>query len=216
MTERSSERIETSEQLPRIQPMIPQKTGAIPKDQKNYISEIIFNGMRSVVYIYRGGGVEVITRNGTNVVENFPKLKEGFTKMSANHSFIFDGIIITGEGKTEKERSQVEFRAKLPPQINPPHTFSFIAIDLLYFDGLDLRDLALADRKKKLTSHLRSRSFYPKHYGILSIPYKRTHHEDTLAAALEKGYEGIILKRLIGRYSHTFPKNWLKLKPTKG
>jgi bifunctional non-homologous end joining protein LigD len=93
-------------------------------------------------------------------------------------------------------------------------TLIFFAFDLLFADGEDLRDLALADRKARLLAMLEAH-----HDGAL-IRYVEHLHADgdaVLESARKMSLEGIVSKRLDAPYrSGRSASSWLKVKCRPG
>ncbi|MCU1327684.1 MAG: dependent ligase [Bryobacterales bacterium] len=90
-------------------------------------------------------------------------------------------------------------------QKNPVH---FIAFDLLYLDGHDLRRVPLEKRKKTLEAILKPFPLlrYSEHFEGTG--------EDLLEAAKQTGLEGLICKRANSLYESRKSADWLKLKLT--
>src|SRR5690606_21303774 len=84
----------------------------------------------------------------------------------------------------------------------------FVAFDLIYLDGYDLRAVPLRERKRQLQALLDGRSEGTIRYG--------EHVEGDGAAffraACELGLEGIVSKRADDVYRETRTRGWLKIK----
>lgn len=218
----AKEKVKPSEVQPqapmpaRISPMIPRPATELPKDRENWISEVKWNGIRSVVYIDKEGrAIRVKTRQNNDISENFPELMPGFSHLARRHSLVLDGEIIYRHGKTNEERNMVVRRAGADPKKSALTALvapcSYVAFDLLFLDGEDLREKPLLERKRKL-GRLLPKNFQEKCNIVPS--YFLESDPDVLYGVAERDwFEGIVLKRKDSRYlSGKRGGRWLKIK----
>jgi bifunctional non-homologous end joining protein LigD len=86
----------------------------------------------------------------------------------------------------------------------------YIAFDIMFMNGEDLRALPLLERKAQLKSIL------PKHKLISFSRHRKTFGTKFFLAAERKSLEGIMAKRADSRYlSGARTDNWLKIKTSK-
>jgi bifunctional non-homologous end joining protein LigD len=70
----------------------------------------------------------------------------------------------------------------------------YCAFDLMFYDGEDLRDLTLLERKKRLKEIL------PRHKLIAFSRHRKTSGSEFFEEAERKGLEGIMAKRADSKY----------------
>lgn len=175
-----------------------------PFNDKKYLFEVKFDGMRAIIYASHDK-VSIYNRHKKEITYLFPELNN--IKVSKN--VIFDGeIICLKNGKPSfsklQERSHLKNKLKIDYQskINP---VVFICFDILYEDK-DLTNLSLLERKKELNKYKNNeyfyKSFYIKEYGIkLFKKIKRLNLEGIVAKEMNSKY--LINKRV---------DTWLKIK----
>jgi bifunctional non-homologous end joining protein LigD len=120
-----------------------------PFDSDEFIYELKIDGFRALAHISSGEG-ELISRNG-NVFRGFAELAEWIAQHLKVENAVLDGEIVCVD-----ENGHPNFRDLLFRQ----REAIFIAFDLLYLDGKDLRVLPLIERKamlKKLIRRKRNR-----------------------------------------------------------
>jgi bifunctional non-homologous end joining protein LigD len=85
----------------------------------------------------------------------------------------------------------------------------YCAFDLLWCDGVDLRDRPLVERQARLAEAVA--------FGgtILPVPSVQGDGADLLAAACTLGWEGLVAKRRASRYQGRRSRDWLKLTCTR-
>ena len=113
-----------------------------------------------------------------------------------SHDAILDGEIVCLDGDGKSQFRDLLFRRGEP---------RFIAFDLLWLDGTDLRFLSLADRKqelKRLIPRVRDQLLYCDHV--------EADGEGLFRLACENDLEGIVAKQKFEPYK---PKSqWLKIR----
>jgi bifunctional non-homologous end joining protein LigD len=188
-------------EVPRyVSPQLAQVVSTVPLG-RDIIHELKFDGYRLIITKYKGE-LTVYTRNGHDWTDKFKALAKHLTAVSEK-DFILDGEAVVWD---EKGRSNFgDLRAALKGR---PNEVSFVAFDLLHFDGLNLRDLPLRDRQKQLAKLMtdepgivRRSTVWPSDLG--PELYKQ-------ACTLEM--EGIISKKLSGIYRPGDRRDWTKSK----
>ena len=122
-----------------------------PFDSDQHIFELKVDGFRALAHIEAGQG-QLISRNG-NVFRGFTELATSI----AQH-FCVEGAVFDGEITCIDDAGRPVFRDLLFRKCQ----CVFIAFDLLFLNGKDLRTLSLIERKaalKKLLRRKRSRIF---------------------------------------------------------
>jgi bifunctional non-homologous end joining protein LigD len=169
-----------------------------PFDSDQHIFELKIDGFRALAHIQAGKG-ELISRNG-NTFRGFAELATWIAEHLRVGSAVLDGEIACVDELGRPVFRDLLFRRR---------ECVFIAFDLLFLDGKDLRTLPLIDRKavlKKLLRRKRSRILYLDHVegdGRLLF-------EQIVALDLE----GIVCKRKDSPYHFTEKpsRHWVKVK----
>ena len=183
-----------------IKPMLLTKKEE-PFDDKNYIYELKFDGIRCLIYI-KNHQVTIYSRNKRDITKYFPEL----TNMSINHQVIFDGEIIAfKQNKMNFELLLERINSSKEQSFQTP--VCFIAFDILYLDK-DLCSLPLLKRKEILNKFKDTNYFVKAKYifekGI-----------DLFLNVQKENLEGIVAKKIDSQY---FPgersEEWIKIKNT--
>ena len=124
--------------LPKIVPMPLARLHA-PFDDPDWIFEPKLDGFRAVAYV-DGGAARLVSRNG-NTFKSFPALTSAVATALRVRSAILDGEIV------HLGPDGAPLFYDLMRRRTPHH---FMAFDLLWLDGRDLRDAPLLDRKRLL------------------------------------------------------------------
>jgi bifunctional non-homologous end joining protein LigD len=182
-----------------------------PPNGRDWLYEIKWDGIRAICFI-EGGRVRMISRNGNSYDRQFPEL----TVMP--HYITADTAIVDGEIAVLDDQGRASF-SLIQPRIHQtdPNSIAhlarktpavFLAFDLLYLNGYDLRGAALADRKKALEAALEPSD------RIRISQHFTTSGEQMLEAARQAGLEGIIAKQSGSKYEDRRSRCWLKVKIT--
>lgn len=126
-----------------------------PFDSDQFIYELKIDGFRALAHIHAGQG-ELVSRNG-NTFRGFAELAT-----SIAHNLRVESAVIDGEIACVDDAGRSVFRDLLFRR----RQCLFIAFDLLFLNGKDLRVLPLVERKaalKKLLKRKRSRILYLDH-----------------------------------------------------
>jgi bifunctional non-homologous end joining protein LigD len=107
-----------------------------PFDSDQFIYELKIDGFRALAYIQAGKG-ELISRNG-NVFRGFVDLATWIAEHLRLESVVLDGEIACVDESGRPVFRDLLFRRR---------QCVFIAFDLLYLNGKDLRTLPLIERK---------------------------------------------------------------------
>jgi bifunctional non-homologous end joining protein LigD len=169
-----------------------------PFDSELFIYELKIDGFRALAHIHTGQG-ELVSRNG-NTFRAFAELADWISKHLRVESAVLDGEICCLDDDGRPNFRDLLFRQQ--PAI-------FIAFDLLYLNGKDLRPLPLIKRKaklKKLIRRKRARMFYLDHVesdGCLLFEQVR-----------KMDLEGIVCKRKDSPYKVTDKpsRHWIEVK----
>lgn len=168
----------------------------------NWLFEVKYDGYRIVAYV-EGGRARLVTRNGNDYTRHFPAIARSLEDWAAGRAMVLDGeLVVTDEaGKTDFQALQNFLR---DPSGKHP---AYVAFDLLAFEGDDLRDRPLAERKELLES-LMSDAPDNLRYSV----HVRGNGADSFRAACKQHLEGVVGKRADSPYRGVRNGDWIKLK----
>ncbi len=194
-----------------IKPMLADST-AKAFDDPNWLFEIKWDGYRAVAFI-EDGRVRLVSRNQNDLTAQFSELKSlpQFVKVQRA---ILDGEIVALDDEGRPSFSLMQQRTgfqpgkrRLPRREGVPVVY--YAFDLLYLDGLDLRRVALEERKRLLQEKIVAGGViqFSDHYAEKGL--------DLFEAAKRRGLEGIVAKKRSSAYEEKRSAHWLKIKITQ-
>ncbi|MCA1662170.1 MAG: DNA ligase D [Novosphingobium sp.] len=175
----------------------------------DWFHEIKFDGYRALVAV-SGKEVRVYTRNGLDWTDKFAPLAKAIAALELPAALI-DGEIVAYGKDGNPDFSSLQAVLKRGHGAQTEQTpLSFHAFDLLEADGRDLTGLTNVERKERLEALLAAAQ-PPIHLADHVIGAG----EKLLAAMCDAGQEGIISKRIDGKYLGKRSKAWLKVKCTR-
>ncbi len=188
-----------------IEPQLATLADAAPT-QDGWIYEVKYDGYRMLCKM-RGSEVNLISREGKDWTARLLPLAQALAGLDLGSGWL-DGEVVVFDD-TGKSSFQALQNA-LDSASAGPH---YVAFDLPYWNGKDLRQLALHERQDQLAGLL---SALPKDAPVSFTDRLALDDPDHAQAALEQacqlGLEGLIAKRRDAPYESTRSKNWLKLK----
>jgi DNA ligase D-like protein (predicted ligase)/DNA ligase D-like protein (predicted 3'-phosphoesterase) len=196
----NSERYMASE----YQPMLA-KTVHAPFNSDEWFFEIKWDGIRAIASVHET--VSLKSRNNHELIGQFPELNE---LLHLAPGTVLDGEIVVMSGGKPDIQSLLprlhQGSGKIPTsQTRVPVTY--IVFDILKKDTAPLISLPLVERREIL-----KQSVQEGPHVILSVPVTGR-GEDYYHAAVARGLEGIMAKRMNGRYEPGLrSENWLKIK----
>jgi len=171
----------------------------------NWIFERKLDGERCLLH-KKGRSVTLYSRNEKKKNGSYPEIVEAVAGLEG--SFILDSELVTFDGtKTSFKRLQKRIHKKKPGEdlIEAYPVFAYI-FDIPYFDGYDLSDLPLRERKRVL------HTAFDADDPLRILPHRKEDGEAFLEEALKRGWEGLIAKDARSRYVRKRSKKWLKFK----
>ena len=193
----------------RSQPLMLATLQERPFSGPEWIFEIKYDGVR-VLAERNGDTVELYGRNGTQITNRYPELREALKKLPIEH-FVIDGEIVAlderGQPSFQRLQARMHLTSARDIQLGmaaaPVEGFFF---DCLALDGHDLRSLPLVNRKECLKSFLPllGQAHYSDHVVKAG--------EAFFDAASERGLEGIVAKKANSRYVGGRSRDWIKVK----
>ncbi|HEY6905222.1 MAG TPA: non-homologous end-joining DNA ligase [Candidatus Acidoferrales bacterium] len=178
-----------------------------PFSNSDWLFEIKWDGERAVSFV-RDGEVELRSRSGREITQEYPELK-GLPKTLNARKAIVDGevVVLDEAGRSNFMRIQQRFGVLNPSaRLQQTVPVTYYLFDLLYYDGYDLRNVALETRKELLRSLLTpsDRVRFSDHQIEKGI--------ELYEVAKQQGLEGIIAKRRDSIYPGKRSSLWLKFK----
>jgi bifunctional non-homologous end joining protein LigD len=162
-----------------------------------WLYEVKFDGYRALAYVHRGD-CRLVSRNDKDLTERFGAVAEALVKATKSPDAVLDGEICRLDPDGRSSFSELQ-------QGSGP--LVYYAFDLLELDGEPLVGLPLAERKARLETLLDRRNRTVR----LSVAFDDG--EALLAAARERGLEGIVAKRAESPYAPgRRTRDWLKIK----
>jgi bifunctional non-homologous end joining protein LigD len=195
----------------KLSPMLAE-IGEAPFDKPGWMWEPKLDGYRVLAFI-DSKGVRLRSRKGLELAATFPRLAGELARQEV------DGMIVDGElvafdadGRPSFGALQERAQLKTPTDIAAADRklpVAFVAFDLPYFAGIDLREAPYADRRRYL-----SQCLLPS--AVVQLVHASGEGVALAQAAAASGFEGVMGKRVDSRYESGKRSNcWLKVKPTR-
>lgn len=180
------------------EPMQALLTSRLPKGG-SWLYELKFDGYRAIA-VKRGEKVELRSRNDR--VLNYPQVKEALERLPVD-SAVLDGEIVALDSAGKQSFQALQGRSL------PAHRIQYYLFDLLNFDGVDVRSLALEKRKEWLQGLAQSLGDPIHLSGALAV----SDPDELLAILQQEGMEGIVAKKRDSRYEcGERSGSWLKFR----
>lgn len=168
---------------------------AKPFHEPNWVYEEKYDGVRIVAY-KEGQQVSLITRNDMDRSASYSSVADSIRELPAE-TLLLDGEVITFDRKNVS-------RFQLLQQGS--HNLSYAAFDCLYINGKDLRREPLSVRRVQLEKVVTA----TKH--LLLSRRLSANGLEAYKIAKQRGFEGLVAKRLASPYIEKRSKEWLKVK----
>jgi len=193
-----------------VKPML--AVAAEPFDHPDYVFEVKWDGYRCLAYL-EAGNTTLMSRNLKNITPHFPDLSD-MHRQVRNHPVVLDGeIIVLKDGRPSfaalqsraklTDRQRVSLAAQNLPAV-------YMAFDIIYSRGISLIELPLHERLEELKAVVGSGRSVVVSDGV------RGEGRAFFQACVEKGLEGMMAKRLDGRYlPGTRSTLWKKIRATR-
>lgn len=162
-----------------------------------WVYERKYDGVRCVIIKHRDR-LELYTRNGRNITDNFPDLVEEFKKQKRD--FVLDGEIVSDSLNTVISRIHPRLR-----EIKPNKSVSIMLFDIMNLDGCSLINEPLVMRKLALKNIIQFNS------KIRFVRDVQDEVDEIFGKACQKNWEGIVAKRVDGVYESKRTKNVIKI-----
>ena len=190
-----------------VGPMLATLVDAPPRGGQ-WLVEPKLDGVRVLVYT-NGGNVRLFSRNRKPLENAYPELVDALT-FAVRGDAVLDGEVVavdpdTGQSSFSRLQRRMQLRDELKARSSDVAVELYL-FDCLFYEGIDLSNLPLVDRK----AVLRDVVWYDD--PIRFTPFRTTGSAAMLRQACAKGAEGIIAKRAEGRYVSGRSTDWLKIK----
>jgi bifunctional non-homologous end joining protein LigD len=193
----------------RLEPMLA-TLAEHPFSDPRWLFEIKWDGVRALAWI-TDGALTLRSRAGVDFTKRYPELASLPGALAARQAIV-DGEIVAldSRGHSDFGRLQERMHVRAPGEsLLSQIPVAYLAFDLLYCDGYDLREAPLLERKQLLQRllHASGRFRYSDH--------QLEHGKELFELAKQTGLEGIVAKRTDSRYVSDRSTNWVKLKVTQ-
>src|SRR5262245_56238734 len=179
--------------LPRVHPIAPIRRTE-PFDDPEWLFDLKYDGFRGLCYLEQGR-CRMISRNG-NLMSRFDGLSDRITASLDVGDAILDGEVIAAD-----ETGRPQFYDLLRDARAP----AYVAFDLIWLNGGDLRALPLTERRRRLQNIL------PKESAVICEALSVTGRGHKLFELMcAHDLEGIVAKRLKDPYGPRV--RWVKIK----
>lgn len=174
-------------------------------DTSGWLHEIKYDGYRIQARI-QGAKVQLLTRKGLDWAVRFSPVAKALKALKLPNALLDGEIVVEDEnGRSDFSSLQQSLKA------GDAGKFLYRVFDLLHVDGRDLRNAPLSDRKQALQDLLANAPAD----GIVRFS---EHIENDGAAMIRHvcrlGLEGVVSKKMDGRYRSGRGTDWVKTKCT--
>ncbi len=187
----------------RVEPCLALSVAKPPKGPE-WVYEIKWDGYRLAVHI-EPQSVRILTRRGHDWTHRFPAIADAARKIGGTAILDGEAVVLDEAGRSDFGALQQALGGRGGKR--SAGEAIFYAFDLLYFDGHDLRQMALSERRQMLSGLVNADA------GVIRLSEEIDGDGDVLlAAACEHGLEGIIGKKLDAPYHSDRRGDWVKIK----
>lgn len=172
-----------------------------PPPGDGWVHEIKLDGYRILLRIERGR-VKLLTRNRQDWTTRFPAVAKAAAALPVKEALL-DGEIVALDAAGVSSFQALQ----QADQLEADRTLVYVAFDLLFLDGRDLRPLPLVERKARLARLLKGRRGRLRYSEHFDLPGQRVFER-----ACRLGLEGIIAKQKNAPYTSGRGQAWLKVK----
>lgn len=182
-----------------------------PFDDDRFMFEPLIDGQR-LQLVMRGGKVSLLTRHGYDVTRQYPELHNVPLRRPAD--VVLDGelaFVKPGTGRTDFNMLQQRYRMKGPLRIREAMSLiplRYFVFDMLYYNGIDLREFPLYVRKRMLQAMLEDNGYFQQ------MAFEVGNGIGLFAKSGSLGLEGVIGKARRSKYAEGISKEWIKIKAT--
>jgi len=176
-----------------------------PPEGDGWLHEIKYDGYRIAARVDRTG-VRLFSRNQLDWTARFSEVAEALEALATDGAWL-DGEVVVLDARGVSDFGRLQRFVKE----GQPGDLTYIAFDLLFEDGEDLRALPLLERKRRL-EHLLRRSGQAVHGVVRYGDHIEGLGSDVFAEACLQGLEGVVSKRAGDAYPGRRTRSWVKSK----
>lgn len=179
-----------------------------PFDDTAYLFEPIIDGQRLQLAM-TGGIARLLTRHGYDVTRQYPELHNVPLRKPAD--VVLDGEIAYVHPETgEADFSVLQQRYRMKGHVNILEAKStmplrYFVFDILYYNGIDLREYPLHIRKRVLLAILENNAYFTQ------VAYSVGSGIAMLEQSKSFGLEGVIGKARNSKYTEGVSGEWIKM-----
>lgn len=166
---------------------------------KNWLFEIKYDGYRIVAYGEKGK-VKLFTRNGQDYSKKFAFVVKQLEILAQKYTFVLDGEMVAFDADGRSDFSLLQEAIK-----NGKSNIFFVVFDVLAFQGEDLREKPLLERKKILGNFVSGDNLTVSSFVVGK-------GKESFALAKKMNLEGIMAKQIDAAYNGRRDETWLKIK----
>lgn len=180
-----------------------------PFDNDEWMFELKLDGFRLLAEV-DGGVVKARYRSGYDATQIYPEVALALQSMPYKQA-IFDGEVVVFDDTGRPDFGRLQQRAMLSrtrdiARAQVVHPARYMVFDLLAFEGIDLRDVPV-EQRKQLLRHIAADT------GIVRyVDHVIGRGRDLYASVEALGLEGIVGKRQGSPYRGGRSPNWLKIR----
>jgi bifunctional non-homologous end joining protein LigD len=180
-----------------VRPMQASRAARLPTDDAEWGYELAWPGLRTIAAV-SGGRLDLADQAGTDVTDTYPELRAMAEELAPTECLL-DGVVVAfaGSGRVDAEALRRRGDASGAAAIRRAATrtpVQFLAVDLLWLDGIAMLDLPYAERREHLTG------MGPAGPNWQTPPHFAGGGQDVLQASREQGLPGVVAKRLDSPY----------------
>ncbi|QYF88724.1 ATP-dependent DNA ligase [Arthrobacter sp. PAMC25284] len=199
----------TSPHVPDFRPMLASSGTVADLAGKNWQFELKWDGIRALV-LGDATAIRLISRNGIDISASYPELTE--RSCWPERDFAADGEIIAVGRSGRPDFGLLQARMKLTKSAEVAQAQLTTPVRLMLFDllsdgGEDLRSLPLGERRSRLEGFFEASGCPVRLSDVVDGDVAHI-----LESTRELGLEGVMAKRVDGRYVGQRSRSWLKLK----
>jgi bifunctional non-homologous end joining protein LigD len=179
----------------------------LPTGDADWVFEHKLDGVRVLAWVV-DGAVTLLSRNRIHQEDVYPEVVDDLAD-AVMADAVIDGEVVAYDDDGRATFSRLQQRIHVHSEARSrrsPVRVTFVAFDLLWVAGRDVRDLPLRDRKTLLAQVLDPDGAVEQAEALAGDG------TDLLETARDQGWEGLIAKRVDSRYQGRRSRDWLKLK----
>ncbi len=173
-----------------LRPMLAERAPA-PFSGAGWLFELKYDGYR-LVAVREGARARLLYRSGEDATALFPEVARAVEMLPADAALDGEVVVLGADGRPAFQALQQRAALSRPDDVaraSVERPATLFAFDLLSLGGLDLRPLALADRKRLLAG------LVPRLGPVRFADHVDARGEDLWREVEARGLEGIVAKR---------------------